>query len=460
MTLDTIRAGDDRAHVAVVGAGWAGCAAAVQMAARGVAVTLYEHAPMLGGRARTIAVDGLHLDNGQHLLVGAYHHTLAALERVHGQDRAAALLQRIPLTIAPWGSLAQSMPAFAAARWPAPWHLASAVLLARGLAWGERLALLRHFRGLQATNFERPDAETVEACFARVPRRSYAALWAPLCVAALNTPPSRASARIFGNVLRAALAGSAGDSEFILPREHLGALLPEPAGAFVTRHGGTVRVSTRVRAILDDATAITVAADGDAQRFDAVVLAAGPHQVRGVDVHDASGAWFRVQTQIAAFQYESINTVYLGYPQATMATPLARLDDTPGQWLFDRGLIEYRGELLRLLALVVSANGPHDALAQDSLVAAADAQLRRLDPTLPARRYGRVIAERRATYACTPGLERPAAGGITARLHLAGDYTHLHFPATLEAAVVSGTTAADSALAAIASRRRQARPQR
>ena len=66
-------------RVAVVGGGWAGCAAAVTLAEAGVRVTLFEQAKTLGGRARRVALDGIALDNGQHLLIGAYRQTLALM---------------------------------------------------------------------------------------------------------------------------------------------------------------------------------------------------------------------------------------------------------------------------------------------------------------------------------------------------------------------------------------------
>ncbi len=123
------------ARVAVVGGGWAGCAAAVTLAAAGVPVTLFEQAKTLGGRARRVTFDELALDNGQHLLVGAYRQTLELLARVHGADRVGALFRRLPLTLRPFGAPRRDAVALAAWRAPAPLHLAGGVLSARGLTW-------------------------------------------------------------------------------------------------------------------------------------------------------------------------------------------------------------------------------------------------------------------------------------------------------------------------------------
>jgi hypothetical protein len=98
------------------------------------------------------------------------------------------------------------------------------------------------------------------------------------------------------------------------------------------------------------------------------------------------------------------------------------------------------------LAVVISGNGPHDALDHADLAGSIDAQLRRLVPQMSPLLWSRVIAERRATYACTPGLRRPTHGRVATGLYLAGDYTDADFPATLEAATRSGVAAAAALL--------------
>ena len=128
-------------RVAIVGAGWAGLAAAVEAQERGLEVTLYEAARTAGGRARTVEVPlpgggSALLDNGQHILVGAYVQTLRLMEHV-GVDPQAALL-RLPLALRdPQGS------GLALPDWPAPWDAAAGILAARGWSWRDKLALLR-----------------------------------------------------------------------------------------------------------------------------------------------------------------------------------------------------------------------------------------------------------------------------------------------------------------------------
>jgi predicted NAD/FAD-binding protein len=129
----------DQPHIAVIGAGWAGCAAAVTLARAGRQVSLFEAGRTLGGRARRIDSDGRQLDNGQHILLGAYRTTLKLMKMV-GIDSRHAML-RLPLQMR-YPAACDGMD-FVAPKLPAPWHVAVALLRARGLSRQDKLALAR-----------------------------------------------------------------------------------------------------------------------------------------------------------------------------------------------------------------------------------------------------------------------------------------------------------------------------
>ena len=442
-------------QVAVIGGGWAGCAAATTLAAAGVPVTLFEQATTLGGRARRVMHDGIALDNGQHLLIGAYQQTLELVALVHGADRAAELFDRLPLTLRPFGPRQPNAMALTAWRAPAPLHLAGGVLAARGLTFGERMALLADFRRLGGTGFRRPATETVAECFATTPRRAFDAIWKPLCLAALNTPPEYASAAMFAHVLQAAFTGAAGRSDFVVPLGDLSASFPDAAARFIERNGGIICKGVGIRAVTTTTTGVTLRLPAGPMEFAAVLVAVGPHQLGtaiGAET-DKDEALRRALAQVGAFAYESITTVYAAFAgPVPFQAPLMRLDDAPGQWVFDRSAALAKDATRRaksLVAVVISAGGPHDALDHSTLATNVESQLRRLAPDLPALVWSRVFSERRATYACTPGLARPAPGRVSPGIYLAGDYTDANFPATLEAATRSGVAAARALIASL-----------
>ena len=58
--------------VAIIGAGYAGLACAVELARAGVHVTVFERSHTLGGRARVVHKGGhWRVDNGQHILISS-----------------------------------------------------------------------------------------------------------------------------------------------------------------------------------------------------------------------------------------------------------------------------------------------------------------------------------------------------------------------------------------------------
>ncbi len=445
-----------RGRVAIIGGGWAGCAAAVTLARADVTVALFEAGPVLGGRARRVTRAGLPLDNGQHLLLGAYERTLALMGLVHGAGASATMtrtrLAIVPLARGPEGALMLDC-----GKAPGRLGLLLGLLTARGLDFGERWANLVWFRKMQRRGFACKPDETVAQLLSPLPRRVAAGLWEPLCLAALNTPPAHASAQIFANVLEAALAGAAKASDFLLPATDLSAMFPDAAARFVEKHGGEVRTATSAR--------ILRAASGDADVFAgdtlraarAVIVAVGPHQLASAFAPEALNAKPELRaflTQMAALDYEPIFTVWLGYESAfPLPAAITRLDDRPGQWVIDRPdvLAQARSTpdappLGQLLAVILSASGPHEKLEHSALVRAIDAQLQRLQPARSRSTWSQVIAEKRATYACTPRRMRPGGVRLVPGVYLAGDYVDADYPATLEAAVRSGIAAAEAVL--------------
>ncbi len=422
---------DHGLNVAVIGAGWAGMAAAVTLAQVRIPVTVFEAARHLGGRARAVAIEGMRLDNGQHILIGAYRETLRLMRLVGAEPEQ--LLLRQPLAIEYPGKFRLRAP-----RLPAPLHLLVALLGASGLAWSERIAAIRFMTAMRGNGYrigaDLPVAELLATHGQTGALARY--LWEPLCVSALNTPAASASAQVFLHLLRDALDGARANSDFLIPRADLGKLFPDPAAAFVRASGGAIRLGTPVRTL--DKTADGFILDAGAQRYSHAILAVGPHQLDPLLQRFATLA--PVRASVAAFAYEPIYTCYLQYPQdVSMPLPMTGFDGGSIQWIFDRGRLN---GMAGLLAAVISARGAHQNTTQEALVGAIQRELAAFLPGLPAPLWSRVIAEKRATFSCRPGMARPANRTAVEHLYLAGDYTASDYPATLESAVRSGVHAA------------------
>jgi hydroxysqualene dehydroxylase len=426
--------------VAVIGGGWAGLAAAVTLAAAGVPVALFEAAQTLGGRARRVTLDGATVDNGQHLLLGAYCATLRLIRQVSPARAVEELYERTPLCLVGPGSFR-----LRAARLPAPLHMVAGLLTARGCTGSERLAVVRAFAGWRSDGWRTSPTQTVAGLLQDQPATMVAQLWTPLCLAALNTPPASASAQVYLNVLRAALDAQRAASDLIIPVADLSDLFPDPAARFIEEHDGVIRRGAMVRSLTAQGASIAVELAGATDYFRDVVVAAAPWQASGLLAQLPFAAGIRAQ--IESYRYQPITTVYLRYDRPiSVPARMVQLGGGPGQWLFDHTAPEAAGAQL---AIVISAGGAHRSLAQADLVRAIIFQLRAnlpgLDPVL-APVWTRVVTERRATHACTPERKHPTAGHIGSGVYLAGDHTDPDYPATLEAAVRSGICAAQAVL--------------
>ena len=420
-------------HIAVVGGGWAGSAAAVTGTLAGHHVTLFEMAPQLGGRARRVAHDAtIDLDNGQHILIGAYRDTLALMRRV-GAD-PEALLRRLPLALVNPTGKGLRLPAGA----PVP-AFVRAVLGHRGWPLRDRMGLLRAALRWRLAGFEASAQDSVAALTQGLSAQVRSSLIEPLCVAALNTPAQHASASVFLRVLRDALFSGPGSADLLLPKVPLSALLPDPAALWLKAAGADLRCARRV----GDLTALGEGWALDGEAFDGVVLACSASEASRL-TRTLAPAW---SSQAAGLHYEPIVTVYLrsmGTRLAQAMTVLASDDEAPAQFVLDRGAIDGGGPRASVFAFVISGAS---AWVERGLDATAAAALKQAHAAFPAGTWAeapqllRALAERRATFLCTPGLLRPPAV-VANRLAAAGDYIDGPYPATLESAVRSGVAAA------------------
>ncbi|MGI4776881.1 MAG: hydroxysqualene dehydroxylase HpnE [Janthinobacterium lividum] len=423
--------------LAVVGAGWSGLSCAVEAVRAGHEVTVFEASRMLGGRARRVddPDGGPSLDNGQHILIGAYRETLAMMRTV-GVDPASTL-SRLPLSLRFSDGAGLALPS-----WPAPFHLLAGIATARGWTARDKWSLIFTAMQWRGAGFRCDPSATVGRLCSGLSPRVMQELIEPLCVSALNTPVGRAGGQVFLRVLSDALFGEAGSADLLLPRVDLGRLFPDAAWGWLARNGAELHRGIRVREVCATRSGSWRI---DELAFDRVVLAVGAQDaVRLVRTTlDARTTQKPAESHLAerwasaaeALDFEPIATVYLTGATALDAPMVALRSstDAPAQFAFDRGQL---GAGPGSLAMVVSACDPDRDALQEKVIRQAHDQLHQKQLKLV-----RTIVEKRATFACTAGLARPPMH-IAPGLVACGDYVDGPYPATLEGAVRNGIAAA------------------
>lgn len=415
---------------AVIGAGWGGLAAAVGLTQAGVSVTVFEMAPVIGGRARTVTRAGHAGDNGQHIMIGAYRATLELMRQV-GIEPEEVLL-RTPLSLQDAHGRGLRLPDGHAAL-----AFTRAALGLQSWPLGDRLVLLKHCAAWAAAGFRCDPALSVERLCSGLSPLLRTELLEPLCVAALNTQAREASAAVFLRVIRDALISGPGSADLLLPRVPLGSLFPDAAAHWLASRGARLKRRTRVQVL--DRRSAGWAVDG--QPFDVVVLACTASEAARL-ARPHAPAWAAMADGL---RYQSILTTYVQCDNARFTHhPMARLDGGPAQFAFDHGWL---GGSPGTFAFVASAADPWMTDGLEGAQAAVLAQAQTLFRACGAQGSPRVthsVCERKATFVCSAGLRRPPAR-IASALWAAADYVAGPYPATLEGAVRNGVAAARAA---------------
>jgi squalene synthase HpnD len=428
--------------VVVLGAGYAGLAAANELILRGHDVTLIEGRALLGGRAHSFVdtKSGLVLDNGQHILMGCYHETLGLLRQLGVMDR----LYSPPRMAVPFVSTKGRTVLAATA--PEPLHLLSALLGYGELSGADKFAAIKLAVRLRLGQGAHAD-ETVETWIRRWGQTPnlIRALWEPLCIAALNEPVGTASAQLFATVIRRSFLAGAADSSILLSRVGLSELFAPEVRCLLEMCRSTIRVQVPVTGLRFEGTSLREIklGNGSSLQPEAVVSALPWHVLRGLLPAESKLAQACGQIHAAP-----IVSLHLWLDRPILDEPFVGLLDSPVHWVFSRDHIHGPnpvGQEGHVITAVVSGARNLVDMTGPELEELTLKELTRLLPESAGVRvlHRMVYKARSATFAATPATEplRPAATTEWSNLWLAGDWTNTGLPATIEGAVVSGIRA-------------------
>lgn len=420
----------EKIHTLVIGGGWSGLAAAVTLTHQGHQVHLIESAKQLGGRARNVNWQNKTIDNGQHMMVGAYEQMLEMMQLIDISPNE--VFHRFPIDITIKDSQFPSLHLSAKGWLPWPLSLAWNLIKTAGPSGFYQVARLQsHIPKL----LSRDDLTVSEWLLnTKQSERLIRQLWEPLCLATLNTPINQASAHVLAKVLQDSLGKSKSDADLLIPKQALGDLFPSIAANYIKQHGGKVSLQTRAKEIIVQQGKVQSLVTRDYTTIPAenIIVAISPSQTADL---------LKSQITINKPIEYPICTVYLQYPaHITLAEPMMGMTGTLSQWVFDRS-----EQSPGLMAVIISGPGKHENMSKDELILQVSKEIHHMHPSLPAKsNHSLVIREKHATFACTVDNERkrPHSQTNISGLWLAGDYIANNYPATLEGAIRNGKNCA------------------
>jgi len=421
-------------RVAVVGAGLAGLAAALRLKETGAHVEVFERSRLLGGRATSFEIDGIEVDNGQHVFLACCTEFVEFARRV-GMEDQLWLQERFDARILGRDGRSGRLRAGA---FPAPFHLLGSFAAYPFLTPGEKLNI---GRALLAARSYRRDAATFEDWLTRLGQGAgeRRAFWDPFFIPALNAPFDRVAAADALFVLKTAFLGDAGAARFgfsKVPLAHLAAAACAKLDA--------VHVSTAVLSLgpctngAPSAGLNLTLSKGETVSFDAVVLAVPPRQVQRI-LGDAAAYGIH---GLDAYEPYPIVDVHLWHDGASIGLDFAAALESPLQWIFEKSP--------GYLCCSISAADEYVQMRTEALEALAWSEAQVFLPQLRDAKLVRSAVTRNpeATWLPRLGCKRTAARTWHPGIAIAGAWTETGWPDTMESAVRSGEIAASILLAA------------
>ncbi len=438
-------------NVLIIGGGFAGLAAAVELVSGGHSVTLIERRSHLGGRAYSYpdSATGATLDNGQHVLMGCYRETIRFLKTIGTLDRVR-FQKNLGVDFAiPGGGLVP----FRAWPLPAPLHLMGGLLSFRGLGWRDKWRLMSMNRRALQPSMESRD-QTVNSWLEGRGQTENAIrrFWGPLALAALNDRPERSSANLFAAVLREALFQGRRASSIGIPSAGLSDLYVDAARDYIERKGGHLLLKASVHRLHFDLQEVReVELDGGRRISAENLLVTVPFSALRKILPEERLYGDPFFSGLGQMEASPIVSLHFWYDRPVMKKPFVGFWDEPVDWMFDKGHY-FKEARSPYVSLVIS--GARDSLHTPGpqLIDQARGVIEKYFPEAGAARLIRTVVtkEPEATMAPAPGVSRYRLPQKTPyrNLFLAGDWTSTGLPATIESAVLSAKKAVEFILQA------------
>ncbi len=439
-SLDKLGMTDHFYDVIIIGGGFAGVSAAVQLANKNYKIALLEKRPFLGGRAYsfTEAKTKMTVDNGQHLMMGCYHETIKLLE-ILGTRHLLQLQNQLTVPLA----TSQNLFLLKCKNFPGQLHLLSGLLGLTAFSIKEKFNLIRMLLKIKKLRgpldiWDNTNCET----FLQQQHQSthsISVFWEPFILATLNQTPAHASAALLIAVLKQALLGSKQDALLAFATTGLSNLFADAASSYLKSKSVDIFYQTQMQSLKNTTDGWQLLSTQQ-NLFAAknIILAVPPTALLKMDIPT------ELKKDLHQIKSSPILSINLWIKDWQLPQDFCGLITSPLHWVFNKAkLVKSNANYLSCL---ISACEDIIHLSNEDLVKMAIQELQKYFSDFNSANiyHSQVIREREATYgnAINSWQLRPQQQTNLPGIYLAGDWTQTELPSTIESAVKSGVLAA------------------
>lgn len=437
--------------IIIVGAGIAGISAAIHLAKSGYYVDVLEQNSMPGGRMISFMdkTTGEFIDNGQHLMSGAYTNFLDIINEL-GTKHLLNFQDSLKVRFSDY----MGDDFLDASLLPGNAGIILGLLRLKYLKWKSKYYIAKLFIKLK---FNAIDFHNINVCDFledhQQTNESIRRFWQPLTLATLNLDINNAPAKMLINVLRNAFFSSQKKSVLIFPNHTLSSLI-EPFHKWLGEHESKLILNKYINILnINEDTLLSITSGDDTFTADSFIFAIPPDNLFNMLPDDLKKKEYF--SMLNSFDYSPIISIYYWLDKDFKDIDFSAMIGTESQWIFNRMKIcsntifdtsKYKG---RITITISNA----EELINESPKRINDLCWQEVQDVFPDMQdttvlHSKVIKMRKATIKLTSDMldKLPDSNTPIKGLFLAGDYANTGLPATIESAAKSGIMAAESVI--------------
>jgi squalene-associated FAD-dependent desaturase len=432
----------------VIGGGIAGISCAMEFAKKNCEVILLESRNSLGGRFYSFQdkETGEEIDNGQHVLVGAYRNLLKVFKELD-TDKYLSYQKALKVLFLDKDGKKSILDT---SRFPGKLGLIYGFIRLSGFSLLSKISIINFLNRIKSDRISAVNQTVIELLTEnKQQEKVIKRFWEPLVFATMNATLQNASAELFIAVIKGLLLNDIRDSSIIIPTVPFSKLI-NPFIEWLEKNGGKCQLIHSVKEIIiQNNKAIGVRLNSEEEIFADAIISAVPHEsLNNILNFEIIGSHFQ---EIMNYSYSPIISIYLWFDKEIMVEDFVALLGTHIHWVFNRRrLVKSESQINETyhghIALTISAAIELINLSDSELIEICLSELRQVLPKARTAnlKHHRIIKYKKATVLPTPEFthNRPKSKTSIDNLYIAGDWTDTGLPATLEGAAVSGVMAA------------------